>query len=1381
MMTKYRVSGSVAGSLVGGMWRWLNRRISPITLVLVLVSLSACGGTRNLSHLFDTDAEPPPDSQLAYTVYLVGDAGEPFLPDGSAKPALQLLDAELGRADSNSAVIFLGDNIYPSGLPHTSAPNREQAEAKLMAQLDIVADFPGEVIFIPGNHDWGGNGLGGELQALNRQEDFIEERLDRGNVFLPDGGFPGPSIVEFSDSLVVIAIDTQWWLEPNKLYGDTGLYQLELESEFLLELDDVLKRYDGWCKLVVGHHPLFSNGEHGGYFSSRDDLYILAPLSRRYLGTPQDISNRKYRVLREGLLAVFKQHPNLIYASGHDHNLQYFVQGEQHYIVSGSASKQGHVAHNKGEVFADDAGGFATLRYYRDGSIWLTFLAPEGDTGEADVLWSAAIVKAKEDGNVQSVAAGHVSDQELGTPVESVTESSTSEVTEGSTDPEDGVRSEGETESQGTEQDGTVRHSNGSHGSGTIEGDVEPSVPAETGADAPGDDYEALGDGGSEEQDDEEGGEGDSGGNEDEELTPYATRAKGISAQTPYQFCAERWVTTSASERYDVGKFREMILGKGYRDVWKVPIQVPVIDLECTAGGLTPIQRGGGLQTISLRLQGKDGKQYVLRSIDKDPRRTIPEYLQETVAHDIIQDQISATNPYAAIVIPRLARAANVLHTYPTVTSIPDSPVLGMYREEFAGMLTFMEDRPDEDQSDKARYGFSTNVIGTPRLFEKLREDNDDTVAIRAWIRARLLDMLIGDWDRHKDQWRWAEFQGEYGTMFEPVARDRDFAFFKFSGPPRLFARLMGDPQMRRFSNFGPKYGDVLGLNFNGAAMDRRLTGPVGREVWVEIADSLRAVVTDEVIEEAIRQWPDPVFEEVGVYTIESLKARRDKLPEVANQYYDLLAHVVDFVGTDKHERFEIRQIDGDQTEVIVYKTKKEGDIDRELYRRTLLKGETGEIRIYGFGGNDTFVVSGQRANGIDIRIIGGEGDDRFVDAVVEGADNVIFYDNKTGTTIEETHRDAHLRLDDDPRINIYNDERFEYSIISPVASIGYNGTSGLFLGGGVKLIVPEFRKYPYGQRHVLEANFAVRERAYNVLYTGESVDMYGAWDADLRARVLAVNNLRSYYGLGNETDDDARDFFRARVQYLRLEPTLRKGVAPFTSLLAPFTTVGLGPRFEYANVEPPEGISENAPDPNRTHFTAEDFKDAYYLGAYTSLVINGLDTLVATESGVRWANEVSVTGAVRGTNDLFVRLTTDLRYFYTFTFQPRTTLAFRVGAAHNIGDFAFYHANTLGETSNLRGYPTTRFWGRTSFFQNIEARTKLFDFNAYLARGEFGVLAFFDNGRVWWDDEHSKRWHQGFGGGVWAIPFYRVALVSTLGFSPEEGRHLDFSLGFLF
>jgi hypothetical protein len=25
------------------------------------------------------------------------------------------------------------------------------------------------------------------------------------------------------------------------------------------------------------------------------------------------------------------------------------------------------------------------------------------------------------------------------------------------------------------------------------------------------------------------------------------------------------------------------------------------------------------------------------------------------------------------------------------------------------------------------------------------------------YIKARLFDMLIGDWDRHYDQWRWAE------------------------------------------------------------------------------------------------------------------------------------------------------------------------------------------------------------------------------------------------------------------------------------------------------------------------------------------------------------------------------------------------------------------------------------------------------------------------------------------------------------------------------------------------------------------------------------------------------------------------------------------------
>ena len=124
--------------------------------------------------------------------------------------------------------------------------------------------FKAPFVFPPGNHD-GNNALPGGLEARPRQERFVEDFLDRGNVFLPDNGFPGPTEVALTDRLTLIVLDTAWWIyEQDKSFGDTGEYDLEEDADFLLELDDLVKGNDDKDVLVVGHHPLFSNGPHAG-------------------------------------------------------------------------------------------------------------------------------------------------------------------------------------------------------------------------------------------------------------------------------------------------------------------------------------------------------------------------------------------------------------------------------------------------------------------------------------------------------------------------------------------------------------------------------------------------------------------------------------------------------------------------------------------------------------------------------------------------------------------------------------------------------------------------------------------------------------------------------------------------------------------------------------------------------------------------------------------------------------------------------------------------------------------------------------------------------------------------------------------------------------
>src|SRR5205807_2117005 len=111
------------------------------------------------------------------------------------------------------------------------------------------------------------------------------------------------------------------------------------------------------------------------------------------------------------------------------------------------------------------------------------------------------------------------------------------------------------------------------------------------------------------------------------------------------------------------------------------------LSLSTYAGGLRPVARGGSMQTRSLRLSCGDGRQYVFRSVDKDPSRSLPPDLRETYASRIVRDLISAEHPGGGIIVARLLDAVGVLHATPQLVVMPNDARLGEFRADFAGML----------------------------------------------------------------------------------------------------------------------------------------------------------------------------------------------------------------------------------------------------------------------------------------------------------------------------------------------------------------------------------------------------------------------------------------------------------------------------------------------------------------------------------------------------------------------------------------------------------------------------------------------------------------------------------------------------------------------
>ena len=228
-------------------------------------------------------------------------------------------------------------------------------------------------------------------------------------------------------------------------------------------------------------------------------------------------------------------------------------------------------------------------------------------------------------------------------------------------------------------------------------------------------------------------------------------------------------LTLALDPRYKRNFLHRWMWGERNRNLWRIPVTFPVLDLGTAYGGLTPEKRGGGFQTKSLRFENPDGHEYVIRSVDKDPVTALPKFLQKTFLAGIVRDQTSAMNPYGPLVVPRLARAAGIYYIEPRYVYVPHDPILGEYLPDYAGMVALLEANPKQGHPSLLQLGITGKVEDSQDALEKRFASAKYTVDQRLFARTRLFDLWIGDWDRHEGQWTWAEFPAGDRILFKPI------------------------------------------------------------------------------------------------------------------------------------------------------------------------------------------------------------------------------------------------------------------------------------------------------------------------------------------------------------------------------------------------------------------------------------------------------------------------------------------------------------------------------------------------------------------------------------------------------------------------------------
>jgi hypothetical protein len=1185
--------------------------------------------------------------QVKSRVILIGDAG-----DLSPQQQAIIPQAASLVLPHKTTVLFLGDNIYPDGMPPSGHKDEIRAQKIMQSQYLPMRGAGAPVYFLPGNHDWDYMGKDG-LAKIRAQGEFLASQQDSLLTLIPANGCPGPVEIPISEDLVLIAYDSEYWLFPHQRTTPNVDCECTSKTDFLQQLDALLYENQHKTILLASHHPMRTYGTHGGYYSLKQhifpltekwqNLYIplpivgsLYPLLRStVLQTPEDRPHPLYSDLASEVTAIFKKFPNIIYVAGHDHGLQFIQDPDITQVVSGSGAKSSYIYGGKYLKYKYPKQGLVLIDQLRDNSTKISFYIFDNQSLKEDHTY----IKPYKDIQYLIDSAYHMT-------------------------------------------------------------------------------------------------------------------------------AGEDSVTVQVNPKYDTAsKFQRFFLGENYRKEWAAPTTLPVLRISELYGGLKPTKRGGGMQSISIRLEDSTGREWALRSVNKRTESLIPEELHNTFVQNILDDANSAQHPYSALMVPPLADAVNVTVARPIIGVIAPDSSLGAYNSLFANQVALLEEREPLGKSDN-----------TIKMLQKLQDDNDHEVKAKAFLRARMLDVLINDWDRHEDQWRW--YNENKGTKnkdrdYIPIPRDRDQALRVTQG--FITSNIYQPFIMPTMQGFSPKISRINYSIIKSRFLNATPSAQLSYDDWMKEVHQFTDRLTDSVLQSSVHKLPQSSIDIRGRAIFETLRSRRDALPKVMKQHYEFINNIVDIHLSDKNEKVVFEDATQGGLNLSIHKINKDGAITKSILNRTFTPNITKEIRLYLGKGADSVVINDHHSI-IKIRIIGDYDPKSY--QLFGSSKRLSIYDNSSTSTVTGSRTSLPIHTSTDSSnvafvpVNLYNSWL-------PLLSAGYNVDDGILLGVGFKYTHQRgFRKSPFTHTQEFGISGSIRTGAYRLNYRGHWKDVLGPADLVIDALAKAPDNSQNFFGMGNSSsflkDTYGSKYYRARFNLYQLTPQLHwEPTATFS--------YSIGPSIQHYHLDQSQNTGRFILTDQALHSydSLTVAKDKTFIGISARLKQDNRNSpLHPTRGGYFKATFDGFTGMSRHARS-YAQITAEIG-FYKGISQDAIVFANRFGAGSNFGKPAFYQSLFLGGQGNLRGFRQYRFAGDQYIYNNFEARVRLQHIDSYIFPGEIGVLGLYDVGRVWSKAIEKDNLHHGVGGGAYYILAKMVALQFVMAHS-NEGWYPYFSMGFRF
>lgn len=801
------------------------------------------------------------------------------------------------------------------------------------------------------------------------------------------------------------------------------------------------------------------------------------------------------------------------------------------------------------------------------------------------------------------------------------------------------------------------------------------------------------------------------------------------------------------SDMKDKSRIYNLLWGKHYRDIYSVPITIPSTTFDIFKGGAKVTAQADNFH--GLLLEDKQKKLYLLKPLGGSTSFLESDFFQEmynkkdfqdTYLDTFIGDAYTIINPYTFIASDYIAGQIGLSSNNPRIYYLPpytttDTIADGSHIQD---KLVSITDIPD--------FNLKENIFTTAELLEMMQKDKFLFVNQQLYIRERLFDMLIGDWNKIPENWTWnAQINGD-SIVFNPTVVDRNHAFTKVDG--LLFKEMLAVLGLGFISNYDTGIKKLKKSNKLGYTLDRVVTAGCDETIWIQEANYLKKHLSDSLINEAFDKLPKGVECNEIIETKDILKARRNQVEELAKTYYNILQYNPIITGTLRADSFIIDRNNQDNTHIRIYDKERGSIVFDKKYNKKAAK----EIWIYGLGGEDHFEVNG--INSSKILLISGKEKNIYH---LDSKNKVKIFTYPTAKETFDSIPGVNVIFSDNEKIMDYDYTKTKYKDISFSPWGFYDSDLGMNLGSFVTFSMYSYKRFPFTYQHRIGFNYLK-----GFMYRGVFPLYNEKMDISIDSHFGFPKNYYNFFGFGNNTNgykDEKKNYNRVNIRNFIVNPSFNwdinnKNKLSFLSSLEMIKVTRSSDKF----------INEVYTDDNRV-FNTNYFADlgiTYLVSKIPSSIISRL------EGSLTAGWKVNLKEFKRNFPYASASVSLDLQL------TDRFTLATMANAKTLFTDnYEFYQA----ATTELRGFRNNRFLGKQSFYQYSDFRVDMGELKNPFTPLKYGLFTGIDYGRVWLPHEKSKKWHTSYGGGIWLTIINKFTTKYSI-FGSKDSVRFSFELG---